>query len=497
MLKNKAERGELKGILIEGDGQSQLLCQLFIDDTGLFLEMNEENFKVAMEVVSTYERILGARLNLEKSTIIQLDASLKLAWLRETGCKVTSVDEVIVYLGIPIGYRLSASREMEFVLEKVQRRLYHWSNRMLTMQGRLVLMKHVLRAIPIFHLMTLKLLKDGFLSLEGLCREFLWGKNDQGNPRQPLIAWDTITHGNTRGGLEIQCFEQQTKLLKLRNFARLLKGHRSEWVSMAREMIKTSLRSGPDRKEQRLWHPAEAMLLLPDLKTNLKTVNVILEGWFEVRDKLRFEFKHDLIPASVTIKQALLLMDIHQGAISIEGEQILAYSKARNLAMVGDLWLEEGGWKSVDQIQGDLQATRFASPKALRGLLAALRSSKGCDVDLRLQDSTGWGWPVSGALGSNWSLNMSQWKQLLPEEEGNHTQFNQRWSTNYSDAEWTKIWKQVWSGWGISRAKFMCWRVLQHGFFTNSRGAWWAACTDVCPRCKRSGENISHLFFGC
>lgn len=78
-------------------------------------------------------------------------------------------DEVIVYLGSLIGNRLSASREMEFIVGKVKKRLCHQANTFLAMQGRLTLMKHVLRAIPIFHRMALKLLKDVFSRLESLC----------------------------------------------------------------------------------------------------------------------------------------------------------------------------------------------------------------------------------------------------------------------------------------------------------------------------------------
>lgn len=58
-------------------------------------------------------------------------------------------------------------------------------------------------------MMMLKFLKDGFGRLEGLCKEFLWGKNDQGKPRQPLVAWEMITQHTIVGGLEIQCFKQQ------------------------------------------------------------------------------------------------------------------------------------------------------------------------------------------------------------------------------------------------------------------------------------------------
>lgn len=72
-------------------------------------------------------------------------------------------------------------------------------------------------------------------------------------------------------------------------------------------MMQNSLRYGLDKKEHKFWHTTEAMLLLPNLKTNSKTINVILEGWFEVRNHLKFEFEHDYTPANLTIKQAMLL----------------------------------------------------------------------------------------------------------------------------------------------------------------------------------------------
>lgn len=175
--KRNNRRTERSPPLGDNDG-SQLLYQLFADNTRLFLEMTKDNFKAAMEVVSTYTRILGACLNLENLTIVQLDDSPEPTWLWKIDCKIAKPDKMIVYLGSPIEHRLSIIREMKFILGKVQKRLSHYANRLLTMEGRLTLMKHVLYAIPVFHLMTLKLLKDGFGRLEGLCREFMWGKND-------------------------------------------------------------------------------------------------------------------------------------------------------------------------------------------------------------------------------------------------------------------------------------------------------------------------------
>jgi hypothetical protein len=39
--------------------------------------------------------------------------------------------------------------------------------------------------------------------------------------------------------------------------------------------------------------------------------------------------------------------------------------------------------------------------------------------------------------------------------------------------------------------------VIQHGFFTASRGALWKVCDSICPLCKSAEETTQHLFFHC
>lgn len=87
MLKYSVEEGRLHGIPI-GDFGLQLLCELFVDNTGLFLEAIEDKFSKAMIVISYYERISSAKLSLAKSTIIQMDNHPEHAWLHSTGCRV-------------------------------------------------------------------------------------------------------------------------------------------------------------------------------------------------------------------------------------------------------------------------------------------------------------------------------------------------------------------------------------------------------------------------
>lgn len=78
------------------------------------------------------------------------------------------------------------------------------------------------------------------------------------------------------GGLGIMPFDKHARLLKLRCGAQLTERHKTAEVTMAEELIKVDLRSGPFKREQRFWSPQEAILLKVPIHTTAKTVDSIL-----------------------------------------------------------------------------------------------------------------------------------------------------------------------------------------------------------------------------
>lgn len=145
-------------------------------------------------------------------------------WIYQTGCRVVWNGEIVTYLGSPVGINITPSQEAEFLLNTIRKRTRHWANHLLSLQGRIVLLRHVLRAIPVYHLMALNLNKDGFKMLEGICREFVWGIGEQGNPKVPLVAWNTISTPTLEGGLSILNFLLHAALLKLWCASQLVEG---------------------------------------------------------------------------------------------------------------------------------------------------------------------------------------------------------------------------------------------------------------------------------
>lgn len=87
-------------------------------------------------------------------------------WMTNTSYKVAARREVINYLGCPIEYGVTLAQEANFLLGKVQMRLTHWANCLLSWNKKVVLMKHVLFAIPGYHHMALLLNMQGSKQLE-------------------------------------------------------------------------------------------------------------------------------------------------------------------------------------------------------------------------------------------------------------------------------------------------------------------------------------------
>lgn len=192
-----------------------------------------------------YEDISGAFLNVAKSVIIPLVNPVEQEWFNRIGCIVLKPGESTIYLGCIIGYNITPSKETQFLLGKVYKRLSHWANSSLSFVGRVILLKHVIRAMPIYHLMSMSLNLQGFDELESVSREFLWGENKEGEFRKLLlVAWKDTALGKAEGGLGFVDLHSISLVLKMRWVSCILEEDTSNWVLLAKESFSRSLDSG-------------------------------------------------------------------------------------------------------------------------------------------------------------------------------------------------------------------------------------------------------------
>ncbi|KAL3677440.1 hypothetical protein R1sor_027388 [Riccia sorocarpa] len=109
-------------------------------------------------------------------------------WLSDTGCEIAAPGRPFIYLGVQTSSPIDERAITESIVQKMMKKLNHWSNKLLSWPARTILLKHVLAATPLYQLMSVGLCRDGIEDLERLCRTFLWGWNEDGGAKTSLVA---------------------------------------------------------------------------------------------------------------------------------------------------------------------------------------------------------------------------------------------------------------------------------------------------------------------
>src|SRR4051812_35265492 len=94
----------------------------------------------------------GLKVNFQKSCIFGVNICPN--WLREAAkilnCKIGNLP--FTYLGIPIGANPRLKKTWQPVVDVVRSRLSNWNHKNLSIGGRVVVLKSVLSAIPVYFL---------------------------------------------------------------------------------------------------------------------------------------------------------------------------------------------------------------------------------------------------------------------------------------------------------------------------------------------------------
>ncbi|WVZ92927.1 hypothetical protein U9M48_038957 [Paspalum notatum var. saurae] len=102
------------------------------------------------------------------------------------------------------------------VVDAVHRRLPNCLGPLMTRSGRLVWIKSVLMAMPVFAMMANKLPTWAREEIEAMCRRYLWAGSDQSVRGKCLVAWPVVTRPTRFGGLGIPNLKLVNQALQAR-----------------------------------------------------------------------------------------------------------------------------------------------------------------------------------------------------------------------------------------------------------------------------------------
>ena len=177
----------------------------YADDTTFFIQgstVAAQTLSIMMEIFSDFS---GLRLNRAKSTLVGFGLSAA----ELNGCSQILETPIgtlpIRYLGVPLIDRRLRIQDWQPVFEKVEARLGGWRARLLSRGGRLVLLKSVLAAIPIYYMSIFRMPAGVRRRLEKAMRSFFWrGSQPEESRGAALVAWTTVCRPVSQGGLGVR-----------------------------------------------------------------------------------------------------------------------------------------------------------------------------------------------------------------------------------------------------------------------------------------------------
>ena len=185
----------------------------YANDTTFFIQGSmaaAQTLSIMMDIFSDFS---GLRLNRAKSIFVEFGLSEE----EMSGCSQILATPIRVlpirYLGVPLVDHRLWIQDWQPIFEKVETRFGGWRACLLPRGGRLILLKAVLAAIPIYYMSIFTMSAGVRRRLEKIMQRFLWrGSQPDEARRTALVAWSTVCWPVTQGGLGIRHFQHTNKL---------------------------------------------------------------------------------------------------------------------------------------------------------------------------------------------------------------------------------------------------------------------------------------------
>jgi hypothetical protein len=183
-IKASIEDGSLQGLPLH-NLQPSTSHRQFMDDT---LLMNTPTTKEALKlktILFDFNEASSTTFNLEKSQVLFLNTPLAIQnnISRLLGISKRSLPSN--YLGVLLFEAVLRNISWATLLLSLSNRLNSWTFLSLNLAARLVLIKHVLQALPTYLFSALAALKSVINSIRNLQRNFLWHGHDLGKKMGP------------------------------------------------------------------------------------------------------------------------------------------------------------------------------------------------------------------------------------------------------------------------------------------------------------------------
>jgi len=149
-IAKKEDEGKIKGVK-NGNSGPAISHLLFADDSIFFTRGDAKKLQALNEVLHTYSKGSGQRINFEKSSVFFGDHCPEHIKDRIMTClNVRCVAIQTNYLGMPSWVGRSPTNTFNFLPDRMWKKIRGWSDRPLSRAGKEIMLKSVIQAIPLY-----------------------------------------------------------------------------------------------------------------------------------------------------------------------------------------------------------------------------------------------------------------------------------------------------------------------------------------------------------
>ena len=446
MLTKAAEDGLIHGARVCRNAP-RISHLFFADDSILFTRATLQECSVVADILSTYERASGQKINFNKSEVSfsrSVETNRRNDILSLFG--VREVEKHEKYLGLPTVIGRSKKMVFSVLKERVWKKLQGWKEKLLSRAGKEVLLKSVIQSIPTY-MMSLFAIPEGILNeINSMCARFWWGA--RGTERKMhWVSWEKLCLPKSHGGMGFRDLRVFNQALLAKQGWRLLCDTSSlvHQVFSARYYPNNAFldaRRGYDPSYiwRSIW--GAKALLLDGLKWrvgNGEKIGVWEEAWLPGESSTRVPTPNLGSPADLRVSE---LLDTH------------------------------GEWDMV------ALETHFTAEDVL--LIREIPLSDRRPVDVQY-----W-WPAPNGV---YSTKSGYWLGRLGHIQG----WAQQFGGEHGDA-----WRSIWNIGGPPKLSHFLWRACTGALATKGRLLDRHILEDgSCPHCNGGKETIVHAIFQC
>ncbi|KAJ0483299.1 putative RNA-directed DNA polymerase [Helianthus annuus] len=240
VMKRAVDVGLFRGVKLLKDGPV-LSHFCYADDVIFIGEWDMDNVKNLNRILRCFSLSSGLKINLSKSCLlgIGVDENRVIDMADVVKCKSGKLP--FTYLGVPIGENMKKVKAWKSIIDRFNSRLSGWKANSLSFAGRVTLAKAVLGALPNYYLSMFKAPIKVVRTLEGIRRDFVWGKKS-GKYKVRWVAWKKIIAPKCKGGIGVGDIRGSNLALLAKWWWKLKENPSALWVQVIKA-IHTSSRN--------------------------------------------------------------------------------------------------------------------------------------------------------------------------------------------------------------------------------------------------------------